>query len=202
MIRMKNGFTVVELLVVVSIIALLMAITIPVVGNARAKGRISACQSNLRQIGMAYADMVSSQSSGLLPKRDAAENYGQTAKQLMKYVGNSANIFICPANPGDLDVGGATMTFPNDPARVTHYAFNEYLARVGNEIRHENGIESFSEAAVAYDFPYDPTTERAHSDGINIGYYDGHAAFVPDNELGLAGEETPFFEKGHEFAEE
>jgi len=49
----QHGFTLVELLVVVSIIALLMAIMIPGMNRAINRARSVHCQSNLRQIGIA-----------------------------------------------------------------------------------------------------------------------------------------------------
>jgi prepilin-type N-terminal cleavage/methylation domain-containing protein/prepilin-type processing-associated H-X9-DG protein len=50
----KKGFTLIELLVVIAIIAILAAILFPVFGRARDNARRSACQSNLKQIGLAY----------------------------------------------------------------------------------------------------------------------------------------------------
>jgi len=50
-ILMKHAFSLVELLVVVSIIALLAAILFPVFSRVRENGRRAACQSNLKQIG-------------------------------------------------------------------------------------------------------------------------------------------------------
>jgi prepilin-type N-terminal cleavage/methylation domain-containing protein/prepilin-type processing-associated H-X9-DG protein len=51
---MKKAFTLIELLVVVAIIALLAAILFPVFGRARESARRSTCQSNLKQMGLAF----------------------------------------------------------------------------------------------------------------------------------------------------
>jgi prepilin-type N-terminal cleavage/methylation domain-containing protein/prepilin-type processing-associated H-X9-DG protein len=47
----RHGFTLVELLVVISIIALLAAILMPSLGNAREMARSAACLSNMKNIG-------------------------------------------------------------------------------------------------------------------------------------------------------
>src|SRR5688572_20024643 len=51
--RMRRGFTLVELLVVMTIVSLLAALLIPAVMAARETGRTVQCRSNLRQIGLA-----------------------------------------------------------------------------------------------------------------------------------------------------
>jgi len=48
--RKKKGFTLVELLVVISIIALLMALLMPALGAAQRAARIVKCKANLKQI--------------------------------------------------------------------------------------------------------------------------------------------------------
>ena len=52
------GFTLVELLVVLAIIALLTALVFPALARAKAQGRSTACKNHLRQIGLALGMYV------------------------------------------------------------------------------------------------------------------------------------------------
>jgi prepilin-type N-terminal cleavage/methylation domain-containing protein/prepilin-type processing-associated H-X9-DG protein len=51
--RRQSGFTVIELLVAISIIAVLMALLIPAIVNARTASQRAQCQNNLRNLGVA-----------------------------------------------------------------------------------------------------------------------------------------------------
>jgi len=67
----ERGFTLIELMIVVAIIAILAGILIPNFVNARAQAQTSACESNLRAIGTAlellYADNQSYGAGGAVP---------------------------------------------------------------------------------------------------------------------------------------
>ncbi len=62
----RRGFTLVELLVVIGIIALLISILLPALGKAREQSQRTACLSNLRQLGQA-ATIYAGDSHGWLP---------------------------------------------------------------------------------------------------------------------------------------
>lgn len=50
----QRGFTLIEILVVIAIIGILASILFPVFAKAREKARTSTCQSNLKQMGIAF----------------------------------------------------------------------------------------------------------------------------------------------------
>lgn len=62
----KRAFTIIELLVVISIISLLVAILLPALSSARTSAHSVGCLSNLRQVGMAF-EMYATDHNRLIP---------------------------------------------------------------------------------------------------------------------------------------
>lgn len=62
-----HGFTLVELLVVIGIIAVLISMLLPALNKARQAAQMAVCQSNLRQIGQGYHLYASEHRGALVP---------------------------------------------------------------------------------------------------------------------------------------
>ena len=78
MVRQTKAFTLVELLVVMTIIGMLMALLLPAVQNAREAGRRTACTNNLFQL--ALAAIRSDEQSGFIPGwRNRSPRAGDTS---------------------------------------------------------------------------------------------------------------------------
>ncbi len=113
--RSGRAFTLIELLVVIVIIALLAAILFPVFGRARENARRSSCQSNLKQIGLGFAQYTSDYDERYMSDAGGRENAtildGDWGKDywmfhIKPYLGTaiqgeahgSSGIFSCPSN--------------------------------------------------------------------------------------------------------
>lgn len=108
----RIGFTLIEVLVVVAIIALLVSILIPSLASAREQSRRAVCLSNLHQTGIGFS-LYSADFKQYLPAREA---FGYYIKKVVgpagakvnvpinygalygKYVGKDLHIFYCPGN--------------------------------------------------------------------------------------------------------
>lgn len=96
----KSAFTLIELLVVIAIIAILAAILFPVFSRARDNARRSSCQSNLKQMGLAFMQYSQDYDESLpCGKKQGSEFRGNGwAGQVAPYT-KSIEVFRCPSDP-------------------------------------------------------------------------------------------------------
>ena len=100
----NNGFTLVELLVVIAVIAILAAVVLPALARGKALGKRAYCQNNLHQLGVAfnlYADDY-----GKYPpcfhygtRQLAGSNVSLWNAFVLPFVANNLSMFNCPSFP-------------------------------------------------------------------------------------------------------
>jgi prepilin-type N-terminal cleavage/methylation domain-containing protein len=154
-----KGFTLVELLVVIGIIALLISILLPALGRARQSAQGVACLSQVRQVSLASSLYING-SKGFLPPSyyfnlsDPSKNIS-LFDVLVSYLPKTASksIYTCPSA-----IDGTTSQFPltYGANRMTHVYFwcdlplptgqVNTLKRV-SKVKRSSEIVSFADAA-------------------------------------------------------
>lgn len=144
--RTATGFTLVELLVVVAIIALLVAILLPALRRARLQSQTVRCLANLYEIAKGWQMYVDDQAGCFLQGMNVNVNYGgrqgtaaghgdidgtqpeNWPKPLNRYLGlepvltQGGEIYHCPADRGAAIVQPTSFTYFG-----TSYATNQFL---------------------------------------------------------------------------
>jgi prepilin-type processing-associated H-X9-DG protein len=97
----RQGFTIIELLVVVSIIMLLIAMLLPAIGNARDMAKLNNCKHNLRQLGTGTVSYLND-FDGVMPSSRQWVVWGWDDinnvidNSLWEYVGKLRSVYVCP----------------------------------------------------------------------------------------------------------
>jgi prepilin-type N-terminal cleavage/methylation domain-containing protein/prepilin-type processing-associated H-X9-DG protein len=176
----ERGFTLVELLVVIGIIALLISILLPTLSKARESANRAKCLANLKSIGQAMT-LYAQTNQGRLPNqnpRQTALDYdgvNVTLVEFYKAVLDSPGVFHCPSDRDDApeDITTADPTLPNS-ARVSYDFYSIYwMPEFGPQ------VTRLKNAPVSWDWDGGSSVKtelQNHGNkGGNVLFSDGHA---------------------------
>ena len=120
--KLQKGFTLIELMIVIAIIAILAAILIPNFLHARAESQTSACEGNLKQLATALEEY-------------AVDNSGKYPASFANLIAANGGVYlkIVPADPagGARNAGSYGLAVPA-AAPCTMTQANTYLITDGN----------------------------------------------------------------------
>lgn len=174
--RIRNqGFTLVELLVVISIIALLMSILVPCLGKARSKARRMVCLSNLHSAAIAFR-MYLDDNNGIMPPAARYPSLGLNNKRpiaefLAPFIGD-LKALLCPADNGYIRTDYTERYFESEGAS---YEYNEILGGKRVEDTYLTDDLGFNERDVHVLYDYDHFHGRKGEKGsVNYLYANGH----------------------------
>jgi prepilin-type N-terminal cleavage/methylation domain-containing protein/prepilin-type processing-associated H-X9-DG protein len=166
-----EGFTLMELLVVVTLIAILAALAFPAYQRVIQSGRATACVSNLRQLGVglgAYLVDNNNTMPTLLTARASISAPGPVIDDtLAKYVTNPS-VFACPADVNGFAQNTGTSYFWNVAINGQSAAHLNFLPM----LQGSQNTQSPSQIPIMAD------KEGFHpylANKVNVLYADGHA---------------------------
>jgi prepilin-type N-terminal cleavage/methylation domain-containing protein/prepilin-type processing-associated H-X9-DG protein len=162
----QRGFTLVEVIVCLAVVALLASLTIPAADRIRASARSAHCSGNLREIGLALSN--SFQDKGLAfpvlaPAREGRdefiEGFPTLDVYLIDYV-QDEKVFRCPADHEGFFERTGTSYFWNSLVNGQRWGNVDLFGL----IRQEAGVPLVSDKE---------NFHRHVGDGVNILYADG-----------------------------
>ncbi|OGV51316.1 MAG: hypothetical protein A2017_20075 [Lentisphaerae bacterium GWF2_44_16] len=205
--HLKNTFTLIELLIVISIIIILAGILLPALGKARAKTQSIACASNLKQIYYAYGQYLDDYNRYTMTRRSHWTDYW-----FRKLVEND---YIKVPTINNYDSPTGVYKCPSETNKVTtfrgsHYSINgkllngiegaesitdwEKLSFSKNTTRIGMFADNVPSPAGSFGYVVDTHGYR-HSSGWNVSFYDGHVNWLSSSNTPVTVEDLFYYDR-------
>ncbi len=190
----RRGFTLVELLSVIAIVAVLFTILIPVLSSIRATSQVTGCTSNLRNCHAAIQLYVNEH--GAYPRPFTSTGSYQTSWwQRLAKEGYFAQV-VEGSNQKTETLARACLGCPavrdelNDSIKVTYSMNNHLSEKTPETVRHFSScmllIDGWRQSNGAYSpaiWNGGPAPEHPHTGSTNILFVDGRVEAVPTKEV-------------------
>ena len=183
----RKGFTLIELLVVIAIIAILAAILFPVFQKVRENARRASCQSNEKQLGLAFTQYTQDYDEKYPLATDPAGVYSDNnnwtemgwAGRIYSYA-KSTGLYKCP------DDSTATNTTTTPPQVPISYAYNCNIPALNPANGIGGALSAFNSPAKTVllfectGVTADPTNpQEVSSSGDYLAYQDSLDCYAP-----------------------
>jgi prepilin-type N-terminal cleavage/methylation domain-containing protein len=188
----RKGFTLLELLMVIAIIAILAALLLPALSHAKESARRIVCASNMRQIALASM-IYASDNNDRLPAQPgdaravkALGGDGLNYYDLLMPHANNPNVWLCPTSrdgPGTLmayHMNGFLITTNGLPLSSIETPTSTMLINdAGNQRRwNEAYLRPDQTGRWGYDAP-----KNVHSGGGNVGMAGSEVFYYRDPQM-------------------
>lgn len=198
--RESRAFTLIELLIVVTIMALLTAMILSAVMNVRERAKIQYCQNNLREIGMALNTYDTVWPGWYPPATDAESD---NLRPLYPRCVATFDVFVCKETANQVNeeldlennaVGGREAAPGHSYEYLSHYLFD----RAGDPlatptVKTRSSVDLRADKvwmvmdAMESGVPRTPDlTDNHYEAGGNVLHGDTHVEFVPRGKWGEA----------------
>ena len=206
--RKSEGFTLIEILVVIAIIAILASLLLPALAKTTAKAKQTRCINNLRSLGSGFASYQGDNQMRFPSVADTVEINPQASgpadwmTAIEKYVPYDKKVYLCEENK---TAAGVVVSWASsaDATHVTNYGINQWLRETGamGQVATPMACPLPIKTALLIDWnapslKSDATapTVLAHDDMPNILFIDGHAEAISKAKLTKAGIIPYFFQ--------
>lgn len=132
--RVRSGFTLVELLVVITIIGVLVSLLMPAVQSAREAARTTQCLNNLKQMGIGLQNHIT-KTDGFFPTGSPDHRRHGLFTYLLPYL-EQQNLY------DELDLNGSTFAESQRYTQIMMYSCPSYggeMVIAGNSAHFKNG---------------------------------------------------------------